>query len=225
MSFLAGPMIAVEKFDMRPGGTEFDFQINSRAVVGKRPVDIISMRESLNREFMEKRVKTNLFGMPMSIGNGADIVTGKAAPAATYGELVPQLFRSSVGTNPVGWRIVFKRAHYAGSGSKVPVRATRNDGSRIPSGVTLRPPIGAERLKEAGRATANANAASSARAASAPVASGQANGRVNPLGTGATLRVYVQTDAIFRPLAQPIGSHDMVFEEPTMLDRVKSMFR
>jgi hypothetical protein len=64
--FAAGRSIAVEKFDMRPGGTEFDFQVNSRAFRGGRPEAIASTQSGLDREFMEARVKSNLFGLPLS---------------------------------------------------------------------------------------------------------------------------------------------------------------
>jgi len=225
LNFLAGPIIAVEKFDMRPGGTEFDFQVNSRAVHGNRPIDIVSTRAALNREFIENRVKTNIAGLPISVGNGVAIATGKAPPQATYGELQPQLFRSNAGTDPVGWRIVFTRAHYTGSGGKLPIRARSGGEGRIPNGVTMRPPVGVDRIKEAGRATTHANASGSAGLASPPVAAGQANGRINPLGVGATLRLYVQAEHVFRPLSRPIGSGDMIGTDPSIFDRLMSVFR
>lgn len=224
LNFLAGPVIAIEKFDMRPGGTEFDFQIISRAVHGDRPIDIVSTRAALDREFIENRVKTNIAGLPISVANGVGIATGKAPIEATYGELQPQMFRSNAGTDPVGWRIVFKRAHYAGSGGKLPLRAKYGDGGRIPSGLTMQPPIGAARIREAGRAATHADASASAGAAWPSIAAGQANGRINPLGVGATLRLYVQADHVFRPLSRPIGSGDMIGTDPSVFDRLMSAF-
>lgn len=225
LNFLAGPVIAIEKFDMRPGGTEFDFQVNSRAVHGNRPIDIVSTRAALDREFVENRVKTNIAGLPISVGNGVSIATGKAPARATYGELQPQLFRSNAGTDPVGWRIVFTRAHHTGSGGKLPVRTTTSGGGRIPNGVTMRPPVGPDRIKEAGRATAHANASGSAAVTSPPMPAGQANGRINPLGIGATLRLYVQAEHVFRPLSRPIGSGDVIGTDPSIFDRLRSMFQ
>lgn len=58
--FTAGKAIAVEKYDMRIGKSEFDFQVNSRPVRGGRPEAIAARQQSLDREFMESRVKSNL---------------------------------------------------------------------------------------------------------------------------------------------------------------------
>ncbi len=66
--FSGGRSIAVEKFDMRPGGTEFDFQVNSRAFRGGRPQAVAST-PGMDNEFMEARVKSNLVGLPLSYGN------------------------------------------------------------------------------------------------------------------------------------------------------------
>jgi hypothetical protein len=49
--------------------------------------------------------------------------------------------------------------------------------------------------------------------------------RINPLGTGATLRLYVQADHDFRPLARAIGSGDVIGTDPSLLERLMSVFR
>lgn len=45
--FTAGKAIAVEKYDMRIGKSEFDFQVNSRPVRGGRPEAIAARQQSL----------------------------------------------------------------------------------------------------------------------------------------------------------------------------------
>ncbi len=63
LSFYAGRVVAVEKMDMRPGGTEFDFDVHSRATRNGVAEDIITNRDSLRNEFMERRVKSNVYGL------------------------------------------------------------------------------------------------------------------------------------------------------------------
>ena len=45
--FASGKAIAVEKFDMRIGQTEFDFQVSSRPRAGGRPLSIAATEDGL----------------------------------------------------------------------------------------------------------------------------------------------------------------------------------
>lgn len=78
--FAGGRAIAVEKFDMRIGSSEFDRQVTSRQVRGGRPDQIMAQQESLNREFMESRVKSNL--SPSDATEPVDAGFGTAARLA-----------------------------------------------------------------------------------------------------------------------------------------------
>ena len=114
--FTAGAAIAVEKYDMRIGRSEFDFQVASRRVRGGTPESIASTQDSMDREFLENRVKSNLYGLPVSVGNLVGMARERRVQL-TYGEVRPQVFRSGVETRPVAWRIWFKRTWYTGAAS------------------------------------------------------------------------------------------------------------
>lgn len=111
--FMAGRSIAVEKFDMRPGGVEFDFQVNSRIYREGQPMEIASTQAAQDREFMESRVKSNLFGLPLSYGNIKQMGQ-EGRIGLSYG-LRPQIFTSRIANPPVAWRIWFRGTHYAGN--------------------------------------------------------------------------------------------------------------
>lgn len=197
----AGRAIAVEKYDMRIGKSEFDFQVNSRAVRGGRPDAIAARQDGLDREFMESRVKSNLMGMPVSLGNAATMVRERRV-ALTYGELRPQVFRSSVKTAPVAWRIWFRRTWYSGQAS--------GRGMRGAAGPTA-------------GAKAQVSAQGSARigAASGPTRRGSATA-IGPLTNDAgVLRVYVLTGDASEIVA-PFDRHDVTFRDPTLLERARS---
>lgn len=212
LSFLAGTAIAVEKMDMRPGGTEFDYQVNSRGVRNGRPEDIMVMQNSLDREFMEARVKSNVYGLPVSIGNLMAMARG-APLELSYGELRPQVFTSKVTTDPVAWTIHFKRAYYSGV-------ATRPSLSR-PSGTAVD--------KLANQATTRADASASAGAATATggARNRSAPGNVQPIGVDAVLRLYVrETDlSRYKPSSKIFGDHDMIFHSPGIFDWLQQLAR
>jgi hypothetical protein len=192
LHFAAGAVIAVEKHDMRPGGTEFSFQVNSRATRDGRPETIAAMQRSLDDEFMESRVKTNILGLPISIGNAAAMVRNRNV-ALSYGELAPQIFRSKVRSNPVAWRIWFDRAYYAGAASKPALRA----------------PTGEAAGRLSAQAQTRANASAAAGAASR-TQNGEAGGGIAPLHTGALLRLYVLEGSPYRPYGRPFGQGDLI---------------
>jgi len=206
--FFAGSTIAVEKWDARPGSTEFDFQVMSRAAPDGRAGAIMSSREGLYREFNEARVKSNLFGLPISGGNVVAVARGRAAPELTYGELQPQVFRSRVTSNLVAWTLWFPRAHYVGMGG-VP---------RIPG--TAKPSAAAR----AGAATARAEGAAAMGAMSQRDPS-LADGSAGPVGMAATLRVYILLAdlAKFRVSPQRFDTHDMIFNPLTVFDRLRAL--
>lgn len=122
--FMAGREIVVERFDMRPGGCEFDFQINSRP--GRGP--IAAMRSGLDKEFDEPRVKSNFFGVPIRPSDAIAMAQARRV-TMTYGEIAPKVYRSKVMTSPVGWTIWFKRTYYAGSASLPFVKPTGGTGA------------------------------------------------------------------------------------------------
>ena len=204
LHFASGTVISVEKHDMRPGGTEFDFQVTSRPVRNGRPDDIMARRRSLDDEFVESRVKTNILGLPVSLGNAAAMARDRRLEL-TYGEARPQVFRSRVSTPEVAWRIWFKRAHYAGA-------------ARRPA---LRVPRGAATGRLADQAQTRADASASAGAATSGGARGEADGRVGPLELGAMLRVYVLQSSPYRPYGRPFGRGDMIFDDPTWFERAR----
>ncbi|MES3085207.1 MULTISPECIES: hypothetical protein [Sphingomonas] len=204
--FSAGAVIAVEKYDMRIGKSEFDFQVNSRRFRGRVPEPIAASQAGLDREFMESRVKSNLMGLPVSVGNAVAMARDRRIEL-TYGEVRPQVFRSSVPTQPVAWRIWFKQTWYSGqaSGRSMLGKAKASDGLK-----------------------ASASAAGSA-------AIGGASGRsittfapnaIGPLTNDAgILRVYVPTEDPFTLFRRPFDSHDLIGRAPTLADHVGSFIR
>lgn len=198
----AGRAIAVEKYDMRIGKSEFDFQVNSRPVRAGRPDAIAARQDGLDREFMESRVKSNLLGLPVSLGNAAAMVRERRV-ALTYGEVRPQVFRSSVKSAGVAWRIWFRRTWYAGQAS--------GRGMRGAAG----PAAGAK---------AQASAQGSARigAASGQPRRGRATA-IGPLTNDAgVLRVYVlASDA--SEIVAPFDRHDVTFRDPTLLESARAL--
>lgn len=203
--FTAGATVAVEKHDMRPGGTEFDFQVTSRATRNGQPEPIMAMQSSLDREFLESRVKTNLYGLPLSLGNGVEMVRQRRVELS-YGELRPQIFHSKVETNPVAWYIWFKQAHYVGSAARPMLRA---------------PTATAARTRLADQAQTRADASASAGAVTSGGNAHQANGRIEPLSIDALLRVYVPKGSPYRPLDRPFRG-DVIFHETSWWDRIRN---
>jgi len=209
LSFYAGQMIAVEKTDMRPGGTEFDFDVHSRPTRGGVAENIMTNRTSLRDEFIERRVKTNVRGLLISPGNAVAVLRGKAPPELTYGELQPQVFRSRHRTDPVAWTINFRRAWYAGQGSK-----------------TVRRPPQAQWATVAQKAGRQANGSASAGAhGNAGPAPGQADGGVGLPTLDAILRLYVREADLtrYRPSPRPFGTGDMIFDQPGIFQRLGNM--
>ena len=199
--FKAGKRIAVEKFDMRPGGTEFDYQVTSRGVHDGKPEAVAGMAAGFDREFLENRTKSNPLGLPVNVGNAIAMARDRRI-ALTYGELRPQVFNSPIKTAQVGWRIWFNRAWYAGAGGR-PSR-TANGG-----------------------ANARVSARASARigAMSVTPRAGLASGGIGALGNDAgILRVWVPVDDGYAPTG-PFDRHDVVGRPPSITDRIGSMFR
>lgn len=205
LHFASGAVIAVEKHDMRPGGTEFSFQVTSREVRDGKPVDIMAMRRTIETEFLESRVKTNILGLPISAGNAIAMVRNRGVEFS-YGELQPQVFRSKVRTKSVAWRIWFDRAYYTGA-------------ARRPS---LRAPQGEAASRAANQAQSRANASASAHAASGGRGSGEASGNIEPIHTGALLRLYVLEGAPYKPYGKPFGRHDSITEERPWYSKIGS---
>ena len=200
----AGRTIAVEKFDMRIGKSEFDFQVNSRPVRGGRPDAIAARRDSLDREFMESRVKSNIMGLPISLGNIAAMSQDKRV-ALSYGELRPQIFRSSVTTATVAWRIWFRRTWYSGQASGRGMRGS------------VGPTAG-------GKAQASAMGSAQIAAASGHPKQGR-NSAIRPLTNDAgILRVYVLAQDASKIVA-PFDRHDVTFRDPTMWERARALVR
>ena len=201
----AGHTIAVEKFDMRIGSSEFDFQVTSRPFRGERPEEIMAQQETQDREFMESRVKSNLYGLPLSLGNMVQM-TRERRIDLSYGELKPQVFRTGLKTLPIAWRIWFKRNWYTGAASGRGVR-------------------GATGANVAVKARATAVGSSRIGASSADPTSGAANGQINPLGNDAgILRVYAKLSDTYRVFARPFDDHDVIFRERSIAEHLGSLF-
>ncbi|BCI71853.1 hypothetical protein SPKIRA_26830 [Sphingomonas paucimobilis] len=202
--FTAGKAIAVEKYDMRIGKSEFDFQVNSRPVRGGRPEAIAARQQSLDREFMESRVKSNLFGLPVSLGNAAAMVKDRRV-ALSYGELRPQIFRSSVSTRPVAWRIWFRRTRYSGQASGKGIR-------------------NAPKPAASAKAQASAMGSAAIGAMSKAPQRGRATA-IGPLANGAgILRVYVLADDKSEIVA-PFDRRDVTFRDPSLWERAVNLVR
>ena len=208
LSFYAGRVVAVEKMDMRPGGTEFDFDVHSRATRNGVAEDIITNRDSLRNEFMERRVKSNVYGLPISVGNVYAVARGKAPAELSYGELQPQVFHSRHESDPIGWTINFRRAWYAGVASKAVRRPPQAKWGRV-----------------GGQATAKANGSASANAHGGGTSLGQANGDVGLPTLDAVLRLYVRETELtrYRPSPRTFGSSDMIFDSPSVFERLGNM--
>lgn len=104
---LSGRMIAVEHWAYEPGQHEFDYQVNSRQVEANgRPQAIMTTRTALEREFMERRVVSRAV-VPVSIGDS----NGNRIPEVqmTYGEVLPQIYRSTVASSKIGWSVSFRQ--------------------------------------------------------------------------------------------------------------------
>lgn len=184
---------------MRPGGTEFDFQVNSRPFRGGKPEAIAAMQSSLDREFAESRVKSNLFGLLLSYGNMNEMRRQRRIELS-YGELRPQVFPSRVAGPRVAWRIWFKRAYYAGNPS-------------VPG-------------LSKGTASARADGSASIGALSASPRNGQSTGGIGPLtNQGAILRVYVHGDDTFQVFGKPFDQGDMIFRPTTLGEHLNSFVR
>ncbi len=197
--FSGGRSIAVEKFDMRPGGTEFDFQVNSRAFRGGRPQAVASTQAGMDNEFMEARVKSNLVGLPLSYGNINEMRRQRRIELS-YGELRPQVFTSRVAGAPLAWRIWFKRTHYAGNPS-VP---------RLPKGTAVP------------RATGSA----AVRGMSETPNRDHAPGAIGPLTNAAgILRVYVEGNDAFQVFGRPFDGGDVIFRPTTLMEHLGSFVR
>jgi len=198
----AGRAIAIEKFDMRIGKSEFDFQVNSRPIRGGRPDAIAARQESLDREFLESRVKSNVMGLPISLGNAAAMVRDRHV-TLSYGELRPQVFRSSVKTTPVAWRIWFRRTWYSGQAS--------GRGMRGRAGATA-------------GAKAEVSATGSARIAATSGYPRQSRATaIGPLTNDAgVLRVYVLAADDCKIVA-PFDRHDVTFRDPTLWERARAL--
>lgn len=205
--FAGGKSIAVERFDMRPGSVEFDFQVNSRAFRGGRPEQIAAMQTSLDREFLEQRVKSNVLGLPFSIGDPITMVRQRRI-TFTYGELRPQIFRSQASTQRIAWRVWFKRTWYTGN-ADVP-------GANVP---------GAKLRSSAGRGIAviaRGNGSAQIGAASDQGQQTLATGGVDMLTNEAgMLFVYVPANDGYKHLP-PFDRRDMIFTSPSIADHIRS---
>lgn len=169
---------------------------------GARGKGVATTRTALDREFLERRVKTNLAGLPISVGNVAAVARGGDAEL-TYGEIAPQLFESRVPTIPVAWTVRFVRSHYAGGGG---------------TSARLNRPSPAKAPKAVANAQAWANGAASARAGG-----GRSPGPdIRIVGIDATLRVYVeQADrARYMRASRPFGKRDLIGYEPSWYERL-----
>lgn len=114
--FLAGARIAIEKWEMRPGRTNIEFQVNSRATRDGRPISIATNEETLRDEFIERTVAGRQV-VPISVGELSNLRQGRAPSVAlTYGEASPQIFQSTVRTRPVAWTVAFRDTRHAGMG-------------------------------------------------------------------------------------------------------------
>ncbi len=204
--FSAGQSIAVEKFDMRIGSTEFDYQVNSRQFRGGIPDSIMTMQQSLDDEFNEGRVKSNLYGLPVSLGNLGQMARQRRIELS-YGELKPQVFRSTVTTTPVAWRIWFKRTYYTGAASGRGYRGGKG------------PNAGPNAVATAG---GSARIGTGSEAASPRLGSGEIGPLTNDAGV---LRVYTKLGDKYQVFRRPFDDHDAVFRPLTLMDHLTSFVR
>lgn len=204
--FSAGKAIAVEKFDMRIGSTEFDFQVNSRRFAGTRPESVMAMQEGLDREFNEAPVKSNLYGLPVSLGNLAQMARERRV-RFSYGELQPQVFRTTVATSPVAWRIWFKRTYYTGASS--------GRGYRGGKGPNAGP-------NAAATANGSARIGTNSEANHPGVASGNIGLPANDTGI---LRIYTKLGDPYDVFRRPFDDQDVIFRPLTFINHVQSLAR
>lgn len=109
--FVSGQTIAVETWALMMGQHEFDYQLNSRETSPDGlPQAIATTEGALDREFLERRVVFRS-PIPLSVAfpNGL-----KPVADITYGEVVPQIYKSRVRTSTVAWSLNFKK-HYLNS--------------------------------------------------------------------------------------------------------------
>lgn len=113
---VAGTRIAVETWALDWGKHEFDYELNSRSLVGGRPGAIATTRTALQREFLERRVVTR-YPIPVSVGfNGMNKLPDIAL---TLGEVKPQVYTSKMAGPQLGWSLAFRsHRHHGAVGGK-----------------------------------------------------------------------------------------------------------
>ena len=206
--FLAGRTICIEKYSFVEGATEFDYSVNSRVTRDGQPEKLMAMANSLRNEFFVHRIASR-YPIPFNFGKtgtGSALDPNSYEWAITYGEVAPQIFESKQGlpsfNGPIAWSVRFKRAWVNSNPSPTSALNRLRQGVSRPS---------ARRLQTIGRSD---------------VPNSAYGARLDALASDFFLRIWINAldEPVFKALAEPVGEGDVIFQDPTLLDRLQGLF-